>query len=286
MKKSKEKNTGILYLVSTPIGNLKDITFRAVEVLKSVGIIAAEDTRHTRKLLTHYGIKKRLISYHDHNKKKSAPGIIKKLSEGEDVALVSDAGTPGISDPGYYLVNLAYKNDISVTACPGPCAAVMALSISGLPTDKFAFFGFLPTKPGKRNIFLKTLANENKSMVLYESSVRVEYLLKDLYDVLGDRYVVVARELTKIFEETIKGKLSEILKSGSLAKCKGELVVVVSAKDEKKKGYVSQKLDKVKDEVLDLLKCGAPMKEVSKQISDKYGVPKKEAYKFCLKLKD
>lgn len=283
--KTNEINHGTLYLVSTPIGNLKDITLRAIEVLKSVNIIAVEDTRHTRKLLNHYGIKKRLITYHDHNKTKSAPGIVKKMLEGENVALVSDAGTPGISDPGYYLVNLAYKNGIKVTACPGPCAAIMALSISGLPTDKFSFYGFLPAKPGKKKNFLKTLANENKSMVLYESSVRIENLLKDIYDILGDRYVVVARELTKIFEETIKGKLSEILTNPLISECKGELVVIISGKEVKREENVSQSLDDIKEEVLKILKSGAPVKEVSKRISEKYGVSKKEAYKFCLKLK-
>jgi 16S rRNA (cytidine1402-2'-O)-methyltransferase len=273
------KNTGTLYLVSTPIGNLKDITYRAVEVLKSVGLIAAEDTRHTQKLLNHYLIKCKKISYHDHNKEKSAAAIIRALKSGTDVALVSDAGTPGISDPGYYLVNQAYKNGIRVTACPGPCAALMALSISGLPTDRFSFFGFLPPKSAKRKKILKTLANENKSVVLYESSGRIKNLLKDIYEVIGDRYLVITRELTKVFEETIRGTLSELLKGDLLENVKGEFTVIISAKEDTK---VS--IDDLKDEITALIKSGESVKTVSKLISEKYDVSKKEVYSFCLKV--
>ncbi|MFC1855204.1 16S rRNA (cytidine(1402)-2'-O)-methyltransferase [Thermodesulfobacteriota bacterium] len=281
MTDEKNEKTGTLYLVSTPIGNLKDITFRAVETLKSVSIIAAEDTRHTRKLLTHYMIKNRLLSYHDHNKAGSAPEIVKALQAGKDVALVTDAGTPGISDPGYYLVSMALKNGIKVTACPGPCAAIMALSISGLSTDSFTFFGFVPAKGSKRKNLLKSLANENRSMVFYESSSRVEGLLQDVLTALGDRYVVVTRELTKIFEEAIRGDISDLLSSGRLSKLKGELAVIISKGLEKK---IS--IEDVKDEALTLLRSGESVKTVSKQISEQYGISKKEVYSYCLAVSE
>jgi len=278
---STDIKAGTLYLVSTPIGNLKDITFRAVEVLKSVGLIAAEDTRHSRKLLNHYGIQNRLVSYHDHNKDKSAPGLIKKLADGVDVALISDAGSPGISDPGYFLVNLARKSGITVTACPGPCAAIMALSISGLPTDSFSFYGFLPAKPGKRKNFIKTLANENKSMVLYESSGRIEKLLKDLYEILGDRLVLVSRELTKKFEESGRGRLSEFIEDNRFSNSKGEFTLVISKKDKADK--VS--LDDIKDKILRRIESGGAVKDISKEIADMYGIPKKEVYSFIINNK-
>jgi len=280
MQNIADKKMGTLYLVSTPIGNLKDITFRAVETLKSVGIVAAEDTRHTMKLLNHYAIRAKTKSFNDHNKEESGNFLLKKLLEGVDVALVSDAGTPGISDPGYYLVNLAHKNGIKVTACPGACAAIMALSISGMSMEKFSFFGFLPTKSGKRKFFLKSLANENKSVVFYESPGRIEDLLKDVYEVLGDRYVVLARELTKIFEETIRGKVSDILRDFCFSKTKGEFTVIISKAEE----VESISLEDIKDEVESLLKGGASVKETSKQISDKYAMSKKEVYAFCLQL--
>ncbi len=289
-KQLKNSTTGTLYLVATPIGNLRDITFRAVDTLKEVGMIAAEDTRHSLKLMRHYGISTRLISYHDHNKERSAPGIVKQLLEGVDVALVTDAGSPGISDPGYYLVNLAHENGISVTACPGACAAIMALSISGLPTDKFAFFGFLPTRPGKRKKILKSLANENKSVVFYETSKRLEKLLAELYENLGDRNIVITRELTKVFEETIRGRLSDLLRDAVFSDIKGELVIVVAKGDKTPDSLSSDferrpplERDEVKEAITALLRDGVPVKTVSRQISDKYDISKNEVYNFCIK---
>ena len=274
------KKTGTLYLVSTPIGNLKDITYRAVETLSKVSLIAAEDTRHTRKLLHHYTITTNTVSYHDHNKVRGSKSILKVLMGGGDVALVSDAGTPGISDPGYYLVNRALESGLRVTACPGPCAAVMALSISGLPTDSFSFYGFVPTKTIKRKNFLKTLANENKSMVFYESSGRIKSMLQDVYEVLGNRRVVVSRELTKMFEETIRGSLDELLKDDLLTELKGELVVIVSKRDKQDKASI----DELSDEILRLLGVGATVKDVSSTISEKYAISKKEVYDYCIKV--
>ncbi len=286
MRNSSKQETGTLYLVATPIGNLKDITFRAVETLKSVDLIAAEDTRHTRKLLTHYEIKNRLVSYHDHNKEKSAGNIIKKLSAGWDVALVSDAGTPGISDPGFYMVRLARKNGIQVTACPGACAAVTALSISGIPSDKFSFFGFLPVKKGKRKNFLKNLANENKSMVFYESNIRVQNFLEELFEALGDRYTVVVRELTKLFEETVTGRLSGLIGDERFTGGKGEFTIIVSAEDKRgKKADTAMMSAELKGEILSLLESGTPLKVISLRISEVYDFSKKESYALCLELK-
>ena len=188
---------GILFVVSTPIGNLQDITLRALCVLKEVDLIAAEDTRHTAKLLTAYQIQTRTTSYHDYNKEGKTPELLRKLKSGLKVAIVSDAGTPGISDPCYYLVTRAIKEDIPVVPIPGATAAISALVVSGLPTDRFVFEGFLPTKPGRARSRLGELAGERRTIILYESPHRLVRNLKIMAEVLGDRSVTVARELTK-----------------------------------------------------------------------------------------
>lgn len=221
---------GTLYLVSTPIGNLSDISWRALEVLKSVDVIAAEDTRHTGQLLSHYNINNNLTSYHDFNKRAKAPQLIQRLQEGKSVAVVCDAGTPGISDPAYLLVNLAIQNDISVIPVPGPTAFVSALIVSGLPTDRFAFDGFLPPKPGKRRKRLEELKDEERTIILYESPHRLLKTLTDLAEVLGDRKISVSRELTKKFEETRRGKISEVKAYFGNKSIKGELVLVLEGK--------------------------------------------------------
>jgi 16S rRNA (cytidine1402-2'-O)-methyltransferase len=214
---------GKLYIVSTPIGNLSDITLRALETLKSVDVIACEDTRHTLGLLNHFEIKKSLVSYHQHSGQFKIEKIISILDEGKNVALVSDAGTPGVSDPGEMLIKAALENDIEVVSIPGVSAAITALSISGLNTNEFVFIGFLPHKKG-RQTKLKQIALENKTVILYESPYRIKKLLNELLEFCGDRQVCVSRELTKKFEESYRGKISEIIES---IKEKGEFVVVM-----------------------------------------------------------
>jgi 16S rRNA (cytidine1402-2'-O)-methyltransferase len=224
--------SGVLYLVSTPIGNLEDITLRALRLLKEVDLIAAEDTRHTGLLLKHYGLDKRLISYHDFNKEKKAPLLIKHLQEGESVAVVSDAGTPGISDPSYLLVKLAMQNGIKVVPIPGASAFLSALVVSGLPTDKFVFEGFLPAKPGKRRKRLKELQEEKRTIIMYESPHRFAKTLDDISEILGQRRMVVARELTKKFEEIVRDTPEGVKRAFEGRSIKGELVVLVEGKIE------------------------------------------------------
>ena len=218
---------GTLFLVATPIGNLRDINQRALEVLHQADLIACEDTRQTIKLLNHFGIKKPLTSYHEFNEQKKAEELTEKLSADIKIALVSDAGMPAISDPGYRIVRLCRERGIPIVAIPGPNAAVTALSASGLPSDEFMFVGFLPARKNARLERLKELMNVACTLVLYEAPHRIEAMLDDLYEVLGDRQVCVARELTKIHEEYLFGKVSDVRKQ---LKALGEFVVVVIPK--------------------------------------------------------
>lgn len=218
---------GTLYIVSTPIGNLEDITLRALRVLKEVSIVAAEDTRHTQKLLSHYKIHTKLTSYHDYNKEEKAEVLIQHLKEGSSVALVADAGTPGISDPGYFLINRCIQTGIPVVPIPGASAFLAALSISGLPTDSFVFEGFLPRKRTARLKRLETLKTEPRTLIFYEAPHRLIVCLSDLLKVLGDRRVVIAWELTKTFEEILRGRPSEILPELSSRTIRGEITLVV-----------------------------------------------------------
>jgi 16S rRNA (cytidine1402-2'-O)-methyltransferase len=219
---------GTLYIVATPIGNLEDMTFRAVRILKEADLIAAEDTRHSRKLLTHFGISKPLTSYFDHNKQLKGAMILDKLRQGLSVALVSDAGTPCISDPGYQLVFDALRSGIPVVPIPGPCAAVTALSASGLPTDSFAFEGFLPSRKGKRREKISSLREERRVLIFYESPNRLVDTLADLRELLGDRTMVVAREVTKMYEEFLRGSISDIVNELEGRPVRGELVLMVA----------------------------------------------------------
>ena len=225
---------GMLYIVSTPIGNREDITLRALRILKEVDLIAAEDTRHTGLLLRHYGIQKPLTSYFERNELKKRDFILSKLKQGDRIALVSDAGTPGISDPGFRLIQLAIENQIPVVPIPGPSAAIAALSLSGLPSDAFLFRGFLPHKMKKRRDLLKELENARETLIFYESPHRISETLRDIYEVLGDREIVLTRELTKIYEEVLRGKVSEIQIQMAERKLKGEITLVISGKTRKK----------------------------------------------------
>ncbi len=220
----------MLYIVSTPIGNLKDITFRAVEILKSVDVIAAEDTRHTRILCEHYDIKTPLTSYFEHNQIKKADYLIGLLKEGKKVALVTDAGTPGISDPGYVLIAQAKKEKIPMTVIPGPTALIAALNLSGLPTDRFLFEGFLPVKEQGRRKKLTSLKDETSTIIFYESPHRILKALKDIEEVLGDPQVHCVREITKMFEEVKAGPASEVYKHFEKHPPKGEFVLLLNLK--------------------------------------------------------
>jgi len=218
----------MLFIVSTPIGNLKDITFRAVETLQNVDLIAAEDTRHTRILCKEYKISTPLTSYFEHNKIKKGEHLLKQMKDGKDIALVSDAGTPGISDPGYRLIQLAKNNNISISVIPGATAVIAALSLSGLPPDRFVFEGFLPVKSQARRKKLENMREERRTIIFYESVHRFVKSLEDIKDVLNDPKMVVARELTKKFEEVKSGKSSELLDYFSRTKAKGEFVLLLN----------------------------------------------------------
>ena len=218
---------GTLYIVSTPIGNLQDITLRAIETLRGVDLIAAEDTRHTKILLDRYGIRTPMTSYFEYNKVKKAGYILAVLKEGKSVALVSDAGTPGISDPGYKIIRLAIESAIAVVPIPGPSGLLTALAVSGKPTDKFTFEGFLSNKPIKRKNQLTKLKEEKKTVILYESPHRIIALLNDISEVYGDIELVLARELTKKFEEILRGKVTDIIEKFESRKPKGEFIVII-----------------------------------------------------------
>ncbi|MEK7747787.1 MAG: 16S rRNA (cytidine(1402)-2'-O)-methyltransferase [Nitrospirota bacterium] len=226
--------SGTLYIVSTPIGNPDDITLRAIHILKTVSVIAAEDTRETGMLLHHHDIHTPLTSYHDFNKEEKAPVLIAKLKEGISVALVSDAGTPTISDPGYFLINQAILSEIPISPIPGPSAAIAALSISGLPTDRFAFEGFMPKKKAARVKRLMALSSDPHTLIFYESPYRVIDFLTDMQAVFGNRRIVICREMTKKFEEIIRGDLPEVLSRLKDRNLLGEFTLVVEGMQEKK----------------------------------------------------
>ena len=273
--------SGTLYIVATPIGNLEDMTLRAIRILKEADLIAAEDTRHTRHLLDRYQIGTQLTSYHDHNKEEKAPVLVARMLEGKSVALVSDAGTPGISDPGYFLINLAVDRKVPVVPIPGATAAIAALSISGMPTDSFVFEGFLPAKQTARKKRLQALAKEERTIIFYEAPHKIVRSVGDMLEVLGDRRAVVTRELTKIHEEAIRGTLSEILKHLQTGTIKGEFTVIVH-------GVTSEPLKQDIDpaEYLKnlMLHRGLSKKEAIAAAAEELGLPKKEVYKESLKL--
>ena len=221
---------GKLYLVATPIGNMGDITIRALRTLSKASFIAAEDTRRTRKLLTRYKISRSLLSYHDFNKTRVAPEIIRRIASGEDVALVSDAGSPGISDPGFLLVKLAIAEGIDVVSIPGASSVICALQISGLPTHNFVFEGFLPRKKGKRRAKLESLKLEERTMVFFESPNRLRTTVAEMLEIFGDRKIAICRELTKLFEEVLRTRLSQVEDLFSRRALKGEVVLVVEGK--------------------------------------------------------
>jgi len=274
--------TGTLYIVSTPIGNLEDITLRALKVLGSVRIIAAEDTRHTQKLLHHYDIHTPQTSYHDHNKEEKSAVLIAKLKEGHDIALVSDAGTPGISDPGYYLINRAIDENIKITPIPGPTASIAALSISGLPTDAFVFEGFLPAKKAARRKRLQELLSERRTIIMFETPRRASSSLEDISEILGDRRVVLTRELTKMFEEVIRDKVSNVMEKIKGRSLKGEITIIIEGAH----GEIITDTEDLKSYLEKLMKKeGLTLKDAVSKASKDLNLSKNKVYKEALKIK-
>lgn len=270
---------GKLYICPTPIGNLEDITIRVLETLKSVDLIAAEDTRHTLKLLNHFEIKKPKTSYHEHNIREKGPKLIEMLLEGKNIAVVSDAGMPGISDPGEDIIRLAIDAGIEVIGLPGPSAALLALVISGLTTDKFAFEGFLPSKSNERKRALEAIKTEERTIIFYESPHRILESLEDMLLILGDRNASLSRELTKKFEETIRGTLKNIVETASKRQLKGEMVLVVQ-------GATKEALEYDIVSMLEgLIEEGYSSKEAVKLVAERSGKPKNKVYAESLKLK-
>ena len=280
MNTTERPGTGTLYIVATPIGNLEDITFRAVRILKEVDLIAAEDTRHTKKLLNHFDIQTKLISYYREKEKERAGELIERLQAGMHIALVSDAGTPGISNPGAILVALARESDITITPIPGPSALTTAVSAAGLDCGSFLFLGFLPSRSGQRRKSLSTFAGSEYPVVLYESPHRIQALLTDALEMLGDRQAFWARELTKIHEDLRSGRLSELLTQSKAQVSRGESVLIISP----------DKPEQVtKDTVEELLvwyrdHSGLSLKDACRQLASDLGLSRSQIYQKALDI--
>ena len=272
---------GILYIVPTPIGNLEDITLRALRVLKEVELIAAEDTRHTQHLLAHFGIKTALTSYHDHNERGKARTLVERLKSGASIALVSDAGTPAISDPGYRIIVDAIEAGIQVVPLPGASALTTALCASGLPTDRFFFEGFLPAKAQARKAKLQSLRGEAATLIFYEAPHRLLDSLAEILEIFGDREISVARELTKVHEEFRRGKLSEVVRALADRDIKGEIVIMVHGAS----GEAQVSDEELYGTIRQLAGNGMGVKEIAELLGERYGLAKKEVYKLALDLK-
>lgn len=275
---------GKLYLVATPIGNLEDITFRAINVLKEVDIIAAEDTRHTLKLLNFYEISKPLISYHRHNEEVKSEILINKLLEGKSIAVVTDAGTPGISDPGEEIVKEAIKNNVEIIPIPGACALINALIPSGLNTKQFVFYGFLPLNKKNRKNTIEKIKKEDKTVILYEAPHKLIKTLEDILENIGDIYCVIAREITKIHEEFIRENISKILENlKNKEAIKGEHIILLDMNfndNQMDKSEISEKTIKEQYEIY--ASQGMEKKEIIKKIAKNKNVPKNEIYKMFI----
>lgn len=279
----KKKNIGSIYVISTPIGNSEDITIRAIKTLNEVDFIACEDTRITSKLCRMHNIiyKDKLIPYHDHNSERMAPFILNKLNNGFNIGVVTDAGTPLISDPGYKLIRTALEKNIEVKSVPGPSALTAAMSISGISSDQFIFMGFLPRKNALRKAKLSSLSNQNYSVVIFESALRLNKLLEEIYELLGNRNVSIIREITKLYEENIRGNIRNILNLLKNKKLKGEIVVLI----EKPEAPAIVFSDK---DIIDMLKKKLPelgASRASKEISKITSIKSDYIYKLAISLK-
>ncbi len=280
---AEQKKSGTLYVVATPIGNLEDISYRAVRVLKEADLIACEDTRHTAKLLHHYEIDKPTVSYHEHNEAERAEELVAKLEQGLNIAQVSDAGMPGISDPGYRVIKLAIERGVLVVPIPGASAVVAALAASGLPTDSFQFLGFLPAKSGQRRTTLETLREADHTTVVYEAPHRIAETMEDIVELLGtERPVVLARELTKIHEEFIRGSAAEVLAAVQQREVKGEITLLIG-KSSSAKVATDKPLALRLKEIMQMQKLDekAALKVLAKEI----GLSRSEAYREVQRTK-
>ena len=275
---------GILYLCATPIGNLEDMTFRAVRILGEVDFIAAEDTRHTRKLLTHFDLHTALISYHEHNKFERGPELIQLLLEGKNIAVVSDAGLPGIADPGSHLAELAIAEKITVTPLPGANAALSGLICSGLDTTRFLFVGFLPKTTKKRREVLAGIVEDKATLLFYESPHRLKDTLKELVDTFGDRKAVACRELTKKFEEFVRGTLVSLQEYFHQHQPRGEFTLIIEGNTNVNEEIIEQAIDEgsLVDAVQALMENGIEKKAAMKEVAVKYKVAKREVYQALL----
>lgn len=278
-------NSGTLYLVATPIGNLEDITLRAIRVMREADLIAAEDTRHTIKLLNHFEIKNTLVSYHEHNKIEKGKDLVRQLLDGKNIVLVSDAGCPGISDPGEELVRLAIEQGVPVTMVPGPAAVITGLVLSGLPSGRFSFEGFLPMNKRVRSERLKSIAEDTRTLVFYEAPHKLSYTLKDLREAFGNRRISLARELTKKFEEIIRCTLDEAIQKYGKETPKGEFVLILEGADEQllketeKNTWIGISLE---EHVRIYTDKGLDKKEAMKKVADERGISKRDVYNSFL----
>lgn len=276
---------GTLYLCATPIGNLEDITFRVIRILKEVDLIAAEDTRHSIKLLNHFEIATPMTSYHEFNKIEKGRYLIEQLNQGLNIALITDAGTPGISDPGEELVKMAYEAGINVTSLPGPVACITGLTLSGLSTRRFAFEAFLPSDKKQRMQVVNELSNETRTIILYEAPHRLLKTLKELYDVLGDRKITIVRELTKKHEDTLRTSVKEAISYYEAKEPKGEFVLVIEGRsflEIQKEDQEQWKKLSLEEHMNLYVSKGLNKKEAMKAVANDRGVPKREIYQLLL----
>ncbi len=271
------KKTGILYIVPTPIGNLADITFRAVDILKTVSIIGAEDTRNSKKLLNYYNIETQMISYHKFNERKRVEQLIGKLQNGDDIAIISDAGTPGISDPSSIIINEAIASDIKIEVLPGATAFIPALVASGLNCERFQFIGFLPEKNKTRDAILKNIKDNENTLIFYEAPHKLQKIIQTLFNVLGDRKVVLAREISKIYETYYRTSIKEIIEKPEQIMTKGEFVILVEGST---KRIIPD--NELKDKIGILLKNGESKKKAIKLVAEETGEQKNRIYKLAI----
>lgn len=289
-KASKNDPAGCLYVVATPIGNLEDISLRALRILKEADLIACEDTRETVKLLSHFDIQKRMVSYHEHNEITRAPEIVIELEQGAKVALLSDAGSPAISDPGHHLVSLCLRHGIKVVPVPGASAFVAALSASGMPIEQFVFIGFLPSRQTERRKELRTLATEQRTLVLYEAPHRLQDTLEDILEILGNRPAVIAREVTKVYEEFVRGHVEDLVEGVRKRQPKGEITLLVGAPDghaahaAEANGANAMPISRRVNEIM--AERGMDQKAALKQAARERGLTRREAYKQLLVTRD